>query len=393
MLAGLIFATDDAHDRPDMIAATLPFGGATLIEFQARLLIGAGAGQLIIVVSRLSPELTGAVARMKRRGIGVDIVRSAREAEARLHPLARVLVVADGLVTTGPVVALLCGEGSDTLLVTTDADALAGLERVGADAIWAGLARVEAQRIADVASLPRDYDFESTLLRVTAQAGADYLLLPSGEARAGHGIERDAARLRLRNDSVVAAFVSNRIAWVDRYIIAPIARRVLPLLMARGTSAVTVGGVAAGGMLAGIGLIGWGWSVFGLLAILVSIGGLSIGAVLSWIRDEPFQASLQRGTIAGGAAGAVLMLGGANSIAEGTGTGFALATALCVFGGLVERGADDRVRRHWWGTPSAYPLLLLPFYLWGYPQIGLAVVMGYAAVSLTAVIEALREKP
>ncbi len=300
MLAGLIFATDDANDRPDMLAATLPFGGATLIEFQARLLIGAGAGQLIIVVTRLSPELVGAVARMKRRGIAVDVVRSAREAEEKLHPLARVLVVADGLVTTEPVIALLSGEGSDTLLVTTDADALPGLERVGANAIWAGLARVEAQRIADVAALPRDYDFESTLLRVTAQAGADHLLLPSGETRDGHGIERDAARLQLRNDSVVAAFVSNRIAWVDRYVIAPIARRALRPLIARATPALAVGGVSAGVLAAGLGLIGWGWPFFGLLAVLPSMLGLSIGAVLAWMRDDGSQARLLRSAIAGG---------------------------------------------------------------------------------------------
>lgn len=393
MLAGLIFATDDAHDRPDMIAATLPFGGATLIEFQARLLIGAGAGQLIIVVTRLSPELVGAVSRMKRRGIAVDVVRSAREADAKLHPLARVLVVADGLVTTEPVVALLSSEGSDTLLITTDADALPGLERVGADAIWAGLARVEAQRIADVAALPRDYDFESTLLRVTAQAGADHLLLPGGDMRAGHGIERDAARLRLRNDTVVAAFVSNRPSWVDRYVIAPMARRVMPLLVARATPALAVGGVASGAMLAGLGLIGWGWPFFGLLAVLASLFGLSIGVVLAWMRDEQLQARLLRGAIDGGAAVTVLMLGFANSVAEGTGTGIALGTSLCVLAGLVERGADDRIRRRWWGSPAAYPLILLPFYIWGYPQTGLALTATYAALSLAAVIEALREKP
>ncbi len=393
MLAGLIFATDDANDRPDMLAATLPFGGATLIEFQARLLIGAGAGQLIIVVTRLSPELVGAVARMKRRGIAVDVVRSAREAEEKLHPLARVLVVADGLVTTEPVIALLSGEGSDTLLVTTDADALPGLERVGANAIWAGLARVEAQRIADVAALPRDYDFESTLLRVTAQAGADHLLLPSGETRDGHGIERDAARLQLRNDSVVAAFVSNRIAWVDRYVIAPIARRALRPLVARATPALAVGGVSAAVLAAGLGLIGWGWPFFGLLAVLPSMLGLSIGAVLAWMRDDAFQARLLRGAIAGGAAATAMLLGFANSMAEGTGTGLALAAALCVAAGLAERGANDRIRRRWWGSPAAYPLVLLPFYLWGYPQTGLAMAAGYAALSLAAVIEALREKP
>lgn len=393
MLAGLIFATDDAHDRPDMLAATLPFGGATLIEFQARLLIGAGAGQLIIVVTRLSPELVGAVSRMKQRGIAVDVVRSAREADAKLHPLARVLVVADGLVTTEPVIALLSSEGSDTLLVTTDADALPGLERVGADAIWAGLARVEAQRITDVAALPRDYDFESTLLRVTAQAGADHLLLPGGDVRAGHGIERDAARLRLRNDMVVASFVSNRIPWVDRYVIAPIARRVMPLLIARATPALAVGGVAAGFLITGLGLIGWASPFIGLLAVLASFLGLSIGVVLAWMRDEQQAASVLRGTIAGGAAVTVGMLGYANSAAEGTGTGLALAGALTVMAGLAERGANDRIRRRWWGSPAAYPLILLPFYLWGYHQTGLALTAAYAALSLAAVIEALREKP
>ena len=43
MLAGLIFAVQDADDRPGMLAATLPFAGMTVIEYQARLLIAAGA--------------------------------------------------------------------------------------------------------------------------------------------------------------------------------------------------------------------------------------------------------------------------------------------------------------------------------------------------------------
>lgn len=393
MLAGLIFATDDAHDRPDMLAATLPFAGSTLIEFQARLLIGAGAGQLIIVVTRLSPELVGAVARMKRRGIGVDVVRTARDAEAKLHPLARVLVVADGLVTTEPIIALLSGEGSDALLVTTDADALPGLERVGANAIWAGLARVEAQRIADVAALPRDYDFESTLLRVTAQAGADHVQLPTGDARGGHGIERDADRLRIRNEAVVKAFVSQRADWVDRYVVAPIAKRLLPPLISRATPSFAVGGIAAGTMLGGLGLIGWGWPFVGLLVVLASILGLSIGAVLAWMRDERTLVSAQRAAIAVSAGVATLVLGMANSVDEGTGTGIALASAVCVLAGLVERGANDRMRQRWWGSPSAYPLLLAPFVALGYPQIGLACVGAYAALSLAGVIEALREKP
>ena len=100
MLAGLIFATEDAEDRPGALAATLPFGGLTLIEFQARLLVAGGVTQIIVVVARLTPELLGAIARIGRRGASVDVVRGAGEAKEKLHPLARVLVVADGLVTT-----------------------------------------------------------------------------------------------------------------------------------------------------------------------------------------------------------------------------------------------------------------------------------------------------
>ena len=118
MLAGLLFATEEAADRPDALAATLPFGGATLIEFQARLLIAAGAAQILIVVSRVTPELLGAAARLGKRGVAVDVVRTAAEAAAKVHPLAHVVVLADGLVTTEELLAPFIGEGGDLLLVT-----------------------------------------------------------------------------------------------------------------------------------------------------------------------------------------------------------------------------------------------------------------------------------
>ena len=80
MLAGLLFATHETEDRPDRLVATLPFGGVTLIEYQARLLIGAGASQIILVATRPTPELLGAISRIGRRGVAVDAVRTAAEA-------------------------------------------------------------------------------------------------------------------------------------------------------------------------------------------------------------------------------------------------------------------------------------------------------------------------
>lgn len=393
MLAGLIFATDDAHDRPDVLAATLPFGGATLIEFQARLLLAAGAGHLIVAVERLTPELLGAINRITRRGIPVDTVRSAAEAAAKAHPLAHLLVLADGLVTTDAVLALLSGDGDEALLVTRDADALPGLERVGADAIWAGVARITAARLNDVAQLPREYDFASTLLRVTAQAGARHIVLPASAVMAGHGVEHDSRRLADRNQAMVAAHVSGHAAWIDRYVHAPVARRILPVLTVRGIGGLTVAGVA--GALLAIGLILSAWRYTGIGFPLVALANMIFmaGSVLSWMRDEEDYARLQNVAIAGGSAIATVLLGRGIGVITGTATALVLALGLVTLAGLHERAAVGRPRRSWWGAPAAYPLLLTPFIWAGYGVYGLAIASGYAAVSLGAAIEALRKQP
>jgi hypothetical protein len=224
MLAGLIFATDDADDRPDKLAATLPFGGGTLLEYQARLLTAAGAAQVLVAVTRLTPELIGAVNRIGAR-VPVDIVRSAREAAEKVHPLARIIVVADGLVTTGTIVDMLANEGDDALLVTSEGDALPGFERVDAGTFWAGLARVESRRLDDVARFPSDYDFQSTLLRVLAQGRAVRIALPASAAREGHGIQRDSRALADRSRAVLSSIVTARPSWFDRIVLAPLVAR------------------------------------------------------------------------------------------------------------------------------------------------------------------------
>ncbi len=216
MLAGLLFATADASDRHDTLAATMPVGGVTLIEFQARLLIAAGASQIIVVVSRLTPELLGAINRMGRRGIAVDAVRSPAEVLAKLHPLARVMWLADGLMTTSVMVEAMRDRDRDTLLVAATGDEL---ERIGPSAVWAGIATIDPQRIADVVKLPADYDFASSLLRVIAQRGAEQLPLPETAVREGHGVQRDSRALAAKGRAaLVAALARGRIGSIASWL-------------------------------------------------------------------------------------------------------------------------------------------------------------------------------
>lgn len=392
MLAGLLFAIDDATSAPDRLVATLPFGGATLIEFQARLLAAAGATQIIIVVARLTPELAGAINRIARRGLAVDSVRTAREAADKLHPLARVVALAEGLVTTREVVAPLAAEGRDALLVTSDATALPGLDRVGRDAIWAGVARVSVSRVAEVAALPGDYDFQSSLLRVAAQNGALHFPLGSGRVRESHAIERTAEGLIARNQAVLGAQVTSTTGWADRFLAAPAVRMALPFMLRQGVSAAMLGAGSAVFALAGLAMILWGWSSAGLALAWIGAAGFLGAGALAWLADDLRLARLVEFARSGGLALAILLLGLATARSTASLAPLIAAMALVFCALLVERAIDGR-RHDWWASPAAFPVVLIPFALAGAPLTGLCIGALYAAATLTAAIELLKRQP
>jgi len=393
MLAGLLFAIHDADDRPDRLAATLPFSGVTLIEYQARLLIAAGVSQIIIVVARMTPELLGAINRIGRRGVSVDTVRSAMEAGEKLHPLAPVLMLGDGLVTTDAIVKAMAVEEGDCLLVVPESDAGPGFERVGGQMAWAGVARLSSSRIAEVAGLPQDYDLQSSLLRFAVQSRAAHVLLPTDAVRGGHGIERQARTLEERGRAVLMTIVSGRRGWFDRFVLAPIARLALPLLVDRGAAGTTVGAVGAALGVAGLVTIGFGLSSIGLVLSLVGCIALALGSVLSGLRDDASMARGQTLAIGSVAAASILVFAFFVSGYAGNNTALAIGTALVAIGALAERAILERERQMWWGSPAAYLLTVALFAILGFPVFGLGLTAVYATATLTVVIERLRRTP
>ncbi|MBZ6380302.1 glycosyltransferase family protein [Sphingomonas sanguinis] len=393
MLSGLLFAIDDADDRPGRLTATLPFAGVTLIEYQARLLMAAGAAQIIIVVARLTPELLGAIARIAQRGVVVDTVRSAVEAAEKLHPLSRLVVLADGLITTEDTIAMVLRDtGHDALIVLPEAAAEPGLERVGGHMAWAGVARIDPRRVAEVAALPRDYDLQSTLLRMAAQARATHIPLPADAEKAGHGIVQRAETLDARGRAVVARLVSGRRSWFDRYILAPVARLALPRLVERAVPAHVAGGAGAGLGALGLVLILFGFPALGLFAAIAGTLGLGLGETLAGLRDEQGAARAQSAAIAGLAALAIAALGWQQYRMGGDEVAPVLALMLVILGSLAERAGLYRFRRRWWASPPAYLMVLWPMTLLGAGVWGLALASVYAIVTLTSAIETLRSQ-
>lgn len=389
MLTGLIFATEEAEHQPGVLAATLPFGGMTLIEYQARLLIAAGSAQLLVAVGRVTPALAAAVNRIGRRGATVDIVRSAEEAKAKAHPLAVIVALADGLVTTDAVVANMALEPADTLLVTPTGDATS-VERVDSGHCWAGVATLSVDRLEDAARLPREYDFQSTLLRVATQARAKHVLLPAKAARSGHGVERDAGTLEVRSKDVLASLTEQRTGWIDRFVFTPVTRLVLPLLVRRKVPDIAVG--IAGGA---IGLFGLAaipfWDAGGATVLLfAAMVLLSAGSLLGWLRGEDGHAALQeRGLEVLGVAG-ILGIGLVQSLIVSAGTAAVLALTGVLVTILTRR--IPAPRPPWAATPATALVLLAPFALAGTVTPGLALVAVHAGVTLAHAIEHLRRR-
>ena len=393
MLAGLLIATQDAEDRPGMLTATLPFGGVTLIEYQARLLIAAGASQIVIMVARLTPELLGAINRIGRRGVTVDSVRSAAEAAEKLHPLARVLMLADGLTTSVEVIEGMAREGGDALLVAGEDQAGPGFERVGGGMVWAGVARLDPRRIGELAALPRDYDLQSTLVRLASQARAVHVMLPADAVKQGHGIDHRGETLAVRGRGVLSAAVSRRSGWFDRLVVAPLARVIVPMLVPRNVPAFGIAAGAGALGLLGLGIIWSGMVASGLLIALIATIGLMLAAMLADLRDETANARMMTtmalilpglGVLLDGREAMVMLAKGAPAI---------LAVALVATAALAERGLGAGRRGWWWGSPAAYLLVAAIGAILAMPVLGLGVAAIYAAVTLTAVIERLREQP
>ncbi|WP_431470660.1 hypothetical protein [Sphingosinithalassobacter sp. LHW66-3] len=390
MLVGLIFATDDASDRPGVLAATLPFGGMTLLEYQVRLLIGAGAEQILVAVARVTPALLAAVSRAGKRGASVEIVRSAEEAAGKVHPLARVLVLADSLVTSDPVIDRMAGDGAEALLVTDDFNSPAAVERLDMKDCWAGVARVPAHHLGAIARMPDDWDFQSALLRAAVQARAEHVPLTPGWIRGGHAVVRNAEVLASRSNAVLAALTERRPTWADRWIFTRVARLALPALVARGVPGLALLG---GGSLVGLGALGtilFGFDGAGLVAALIAAAVLATGSAMAALRGEERRARLFEGLIGLLAGAAMLLTGWTATSATAAATPMLLALFAVAAHLLAERSGARH--RRWWGSPTAYLLLLTPFGFADLPVAGLGLLAAYAFATLAAAVEAIREK-
>ncbi len=233
-LAALISAIRDAEDGSGLVG-TLSVAGRTLIERQARLAAQAGAARVVLLVERLPAGLTGAIDRLRRDGIAIDVARSTGDAADRFHPDERVLVFADGAMAGADAIGRLVGSPAPALLTLGEAAPPGAFERIDARARWAGLALVSGDMLRKTVAMLGDWDLHSTLLRRAVGGSARRIDIADG---AGLGEPYAAMLVRSRGGAraaTEAAFAVDREGegWPARLVYGPLARLVAGLILDR----------------------------------------------------------------------------------------------------------------------------------------------------------------
>lgn len=235
-LAALIFAAQTVDDGSDMLRASLPLAGATLLEHQVRRAVRAGAGHIVVLVERLPVALIGAVDRLRRGGTRVDIARSVSDAAGRIHPDETVLIVADGCIAGADIFNRLVASPAPALMTLPDLPGLEDFERIGAQLRWAGLGLIDGSRLQATAARLGEWDFELTLLRQALEDDGTVLpaLGSSSEPAAERPIfARRASDLALLEQRIIDGSAGFREGWPARYVF-PLIERIGFARLARG---------------------------------------------------------------------------------------------------------------------------------------------------------------
>lgn len=280
-LAALISAYHESGEAGHL-RATLPLAGRTVIERQARLAASAGANPVVIFVERLPAALTAAVERLRRDRVPVQLVRSAEEAAEAVDPFDRILLVGDGAIVPAAQQLKLATEKGPAVLTVPEGAHGELYERIDAQSRWAGLAAIDGALLRDTANMLRDWDFQSTLLRRTLQAGAGHV--EADNAATVAILDRDEDLDELERRIIAGADVANR-SWSD-YLLSPLEKLATLMLVGSPLSPQLIGlGAALLTMLAaGAFYIGWSW--LGLAALLAATPLEGIAARLGRLRMQ-----------------------------------------------------------------------------------------------------------
>lgn len=364
---------------PGGLRALQPLAGMSVIEYQARRAIEAGAARILLLIDEAPAELSEAIAHLRSDGIQTGMVQGIDQAADALEQDEGVLLIAEGCLPTMGLLRDILAAPMPALGTVPDTAEFGQFERIDAEQRWAGIALLDAHRIAETAAMIGAWDPVSTLLRRAVQEGATRVVATTAPILA-----TDPSSLATAEQAIFADAREPARDVIGTLLFVPVEELAMPLLMARRTDPNLLAGGAAGLALLGGSLAFAGWSWVALLALLLS-GPLSGGAA-RLARVSQRSLSRQRLFGFGRLGGALLgLVGLSQTLAAASGQwGWWLtgAVTLSSMAGLwVERKAGSDPMPIWLASVDTLIWMMLPFALSGHWNWGFGALAVYSFAS------------
>ncbi len=364
---------------PGGLRALQPLAGMSVIEYQARRAAEAGAARILLLIDEAPVELSEAIARLRSDGIQTGMVQGIDQAADALAQDDKVLLIAEGCLPAIGLLRALSAAPMPALGTLPDTPEYGQFERIDAEQRWAGVALLDAHRIAETAAMIGAWDPVSTLLRRAVQEGATRIAAVTPPI-----LVTDPSSLAAAEQAIFAAAREPARDLIGTLLFVPAEELAMPLLMARKSDPTLIaGGAAALALLGGI-LASAGWPWLALLALLLS-GPLAGGAArLARISQRsPSRQHLFGSVRIGGAA--LAAVGMAQTLAAASGQwGWWLIGAISILsmaGLWVERRTSAAPMPIWLASADTMIWMLLPFALAGRWNWGFGVMTAYSFAS------------
>lgn len=382
-LAAILSALAPSADRPGVPRAQIVFAAQTLVEYQARQAIQAGATHIFVMIDAVTPSLSRMVDQFAASGAQLHLIRDMPSLLRQLPRESDVLLFADGAVVDQAYVAQLGRAEGNALLVAQDDPATAHLERIDAQHRWAGLARVAPHTLFNTLDLIGDWDVVLTLMRAAVQNAPQRIVVEPTDIAEGRValVERqDTADLVGR--ALAAAPLAGS-AGAEHYLLQRPARMVATHLLRMQISAAHIRSgalaVAALGLLA----IVPGWTILPLLLLIAALAVDMVARQIAGLGQHHGKGALTELALPLALALGIVALG-AKQGDWSNGLHLAILSGTATV--LAGRGRVAGLPLWAWATPGSALLLLFLGALTGQFDAALALAALLALLSLVAML-------
>jgi len=392
MAIGALIGAYQEDDRGSL-RSLFPLAGRTLIEYQVRCAVAAGAAPVVVVVERVPQGLQDAFERLRLDGIGVFPVSDVNDAVSRFEAGSLILLIGDGIAAPVGLVTELAQEPEPAVATVPDDEEHEVFERIDGATRWAGVAVVDAPLLGSTAAMLGDWDLQSTLLRRAVQEGARRV--PASDIGGEPLLVESADQLADFQRHLVHSSRGPRDDWVSRYLLPPVEdfateqlmeTAVRPTWLIFAALALTIGGAIC---------FTRGWLGAGLVLLLLSTPLDLVAARLATLRLRPFAQRTWSRLALWPAGGLVLLAIGLWEMRHGTGWGsFVTAAAACGFAEAmrIEKTTMPAGGDLWLLSRRNAIFLAVPFALGGVWTAYLLAVLLYAALSFF-IVQRVRHSP